>query len=59
MALVLTRKIGQRLFIGTDIAVRVGRIFPDGKVRLCVEAPPEVKVVREELLIAKPGVVKQ
>jgi carbon storage regulator CsrA len=58
MALVLTRKTGQRLFIGTDISVRVGRVFPDGKVRLCIEAPPEVKVVREELLIAKPGAQK-
>lgn len=53
MALVLTRKTGQRLFIGDDIAVRVGRVLPDGRVRLCIEAPPNVKVVREELLAAK------
>lgn len=48
--LVLTRKTGQRLFIGKDVVVTVGKVFEDGRVRLCVAAPRDVKVVREELL---------
>lgn len=48
--LVITRKTGQRLFIGDNVEVSVGKVFPDGRVRLCVKAPHEVRVVREELL---------
>lgn len=48
--LVLTRKTGQRLFIGKDVVVTVGKVFEDGRVRLCVDAPRTVNVVREELL---------
>lgn len=48
--LVLTRKTGQRIFIGHNVVVTVGKVFEDGRVRLCVEAPREVNVVREELV---------
>jgi carbon storage regulator len=47
--LVLTRKPLQRIVIGGSIVVTVVRV--DGtNVRIGVEAPPEVPVVREELL---------
>ena len=49
--LVVTRKVNQRLLIGQDIVVSVGRVLADGRVRLCIEAPPSVKIVREELLV--------
>lgn len=48
--LVITRKAGQRLFIGGNIVVTVSRVLPDGRVRLGIEAPREIIVAREELL---------
>jgi len=48
--LVITRKAGQRVFIGPDIEVTVGKLLPDGKVRLCIQAPRATKIVREELV---------
>ena len=46
--LVLSRKVGERILIGPDIAVTVERVTGGG-VRLGIEAPPELPVVREEL----------
>ena len=46
--LVLSRKVGERILIGPDIAVTVVRVTGGG-VRLGIEAPPELPVVREEL----------
>lgn len=46
--LVLTRKVGERILIGEGIVVTVSRIQGD-KVRLGVEAPPQVIVHREEV----------
>jgi len=46
--LVLGRKIGQRILIGDDIAITVVRLTGGG-VRLGIEAPPEMAVIREEL----------
>ena len=46
--LVLSRKIGERILIGDNIAITVVRITGGG-VRLGIEAPPELAVVREEL----------
>ena len=46
--LVLSRKIGERILIGDRIAVTVVRLGSGG-VRLGIEAPPELPVVREEL----------
>jgi carbon storage regulator len=46
--LVLTRKEGERIQIGDKICVTVVRIVGGG-VRLGVEAPPEVPVLRAEL----------
>ncbi|MEQ8791542.1 MAG: carbon storage regulator [Pirellulaceae bacterium] len=46
--LVLSRKEGERIQIGDDIRITVVRISGGG-VRLGVEAPREMVVVREEL----------
>lgn len=46
--LVVSRKIGERILIGDKIAVTVVKIG-NGGVRLGVEAPPELAIVREEL----------
>jgi len=46
--LVLSRKIGQRILIGDSIAITVVRVSSGG-VRLGIEAPADLAVVREEL----------
>ena len=46
--LVLSRKIGERILIGDKIAVTIVKIGHGG-VRIGVDAPPELAVVREEL----------
>ena len=47
--LVLTRKLMEKLYIGDDICVTVVRL-EGGQVRLGIEAPIEVAVVRAELV---------
>jgi carbon storage regulator len=47
--LVLSRREGERIRIGDDIFVTVVRINAQG-VRIGIEAPPELLVIREELL---------
>ncbi|MEX2169402.1 MAG: carbon storage regulator [Pirellulales bacterium] len=46
--LVLTRKVGERILIGENIAVTVVKLTSGG-VRIGIDAPPELAVVREEL----------
>ena len=46
--LVLSRKVGERILIGDHIAVTVVRLSSGG-VRLGIEAPANLVVVREEL----------
>jgi carbon storage regulator len=48
--LVVSRKIGERILIGDKIAVTVVKLA-GGAVRLGVEAPAEMAVMREELAI--------
>jgi carbon storage regulator len=47
--LVLTRKLLEKLYIGDDICVTVVRL-EGGQVRLGIDAPREVPVVRAELV---------
>ena len=47
--LVLTRKLMEKLFIGDDICVTVVRL-KGGQVRLGIDAPRDVAVVRAELV---------
>jgi carbon storage regulator len=53
--LVLTRRAGERLLIGDNISVTVVSV-ERGKVRLGIEAPPDVLVLREELTAHRPAV---
>lgn len=46
--LVLSRKPGERILIGDDIAVTVVRIGPN-TVRLGIDAPRTMNIVRDEL----------
>ena len=46
--LVLSRKVGEKILIGDNIAVTVVRVT-QGIVRLGVEAPKELPIVREEI----------
>lgn len=47
--LVLSRKRSERLLIGNRITITIVKIGPDA-VRLGIDAPREMKVVREELV---------
>lgn len=46
--LVLSRKNGERILIGEDIAVTVVRIGPN-TVRIGIDAPRSMNIVRDEL----------
>ncbi len=46
--LVLTRKVGEKIFIGDDVYITVVDVKGDS-VRIAVEAPREVKVYRGEI----------
>jgi carbon storage regulator len=48
--LVLSRKPGEKLMIGDDITLTVVRIGPNS-VRLGIDAPRDMGIVREELLL--------
>lgn len=47
--LVLTRRLNDRLYIGSDVVIEVLSISRT-KVRLGIKAPREVSVVREEAI---------
>jgi carbon storage regulator len=47
--LILTRRIGESLVIGENIVVRVVEI-KGTQVRLGIEAPGDVQILREELV---------
>jgi carbon storage regulator len=47
--LVLTRKVGDELYIGDRICVKVMGIS-GGKVRLGIDAPTSLRIYREEVL---------
>ncbi|MBK5447042.1 carbon storage regulator [Peribacillus sp. TH24] len=49
MALVIGRKPGQSVYIGDDIKITV--VLTDNEMlRLKIEAPKDIKIVREELM---------
>jgi carbon storage regulator len=53
--LVLSRKINETIVIGGKIRVTMTAIR-NRQVRLAIDAPPEVRVLREELLPTPPDV---
>ena len=46
--LVLSRKVGERILVGDKVVVTIVRIGPNA-VRLGIEAPKDMNIVREEL----------
>jgi carbon storage regulator len=51
--LVLSRKLGEKIFIGDNICITVVDI-DRGKIRLGIEAPRDVPIYRQELLPINP-----
>ena len=50
--MILQRKAGESLVIGDDITVRV--VSVDGtRVRLAIDAPGEIPILRSELIVAR------
>jgi carbon storage regulator len=56
--LVLTRKLMEKLYIGDNVCVTVVRL-EGGQVRLGIEAPREIAVVRAELLEPRPSAIRE
>lgn len=52
--LILTRRVGEKLVIHDSIEVQVMAV-KGNQVRIGIAAPPEVSVVREELLSRPPA----
>lgn len=50
--LVLTRKVGERIYIGGDVWIEVARV-ERGQVRLAISAPDDVAVDREEVRVRR------
>lgn len=46
--LVLTRRVSEKFYIGNNIAITIVRI-EGGQVRVGIEAPREIEVVRAEV----------
>ena len=46
--LVLTRKVGESVLIGSDVEIKITGITGD-KVRIGIEAPALLKILRKEL----------
>jgi carbon storage regulator len=52
--LVLSRRESERIRLGDSIIITVVRVAGD-RVRLGIDAPPDVVVLREELEVRKPA----
>ena len=48
MGLSLTRKVGDKIYIGTDVELEIIRV-KGGKVIICIEAPEDVRIRRGEV----------
>ncbi|MCD6582077.1 MAG: carbon storage regulator [Desulfuromusa sp.] len=53
--LILTRKAGQSIRINEDIKIMVMSITHRNQVKIGIEAPKEVKILRTELVEKKDG----
>jgi carbon storage regulator len=48
--LTLTREVGQQIYIGDDIILTVVSVSANGRVRLGIDAPKQVRIDRKEVL---------
>ena len=53
--LVLGRYANQSIQIGDDITITITGVQHDGKVRIGIQAPEEVKILRTELIGREPA----
>jgi carbon storage regulator len=51
--LVLTRRIGEKIRIGTDVWIEVTRVVGN-RVTLGIQAPPDIRIIRDELVVKDP-----
>lgn len=49
--LVVTRKVGESIMIGDDVEISIVKLG-DGSVKIGVEAPKDIKVLRKEIFEA-------
>ena len=52
--LVLSRRVGESVCVGPGVTIRVVEANP-GRVRLAIDAPAEVRILRSELKPFAPG----
>ena len=52
--LILSRKTGERVYIGADVILEVRKIT-ESRVTVAIEAPEEVSIRRSELELEKGG----
>lgn len=57
--LVLSRKPGEKILISDDIVLTVIRIGQGNTVRLGIDAPRDMNIVREELTLIDPDNAKE
>lgn len=55
MGLILKRKAGEKIIIGNDIRIEI-RSISSGRATICIEAPANVRIMREEVLERQEGV---
>lgn len=48
--LTLTREVGQKIVIGDDIVITVVAVSGNGRVKIGIDAPQQVRIDREEVL---------
>jgi carbon storage regulator len=48
--LTLTREVGEKIIIGDDVVVTVISVSDNGRVRLGIEAPRQIRIDRAEVL---------
>ncbi|MDO4550225.1 MAG: carbon storage regulator [Planctomycetia bacterium] len=56
--LVLSRKVGEKILIGDNITITVVRVA-QGTVRIGVDAPRSMPVIREEVIVPDVSVVQE
>ncbi len=52
--LVIERSVGDEVVIDGRVRIRIRRIKGSSKVRLAIDAPPEVRITRAELCDPQP-----
>lgn len=57
--LVIEMKRGDGVEIGDGVKVRILRVRKNGKIKIGIDAPPEVRIVRDDAKVREPKVQVQ